>query len=834
MARGLAWLACALAVAASATADDVDSDANDACPAAPVPTTLETAWANAACVANCTPCLVGEEWDALREEKGLANILRSLTVKIEMHDWLSHWVTTAIARILVGDMLGYETEILWQTDTTSAYEHLASGATTLNAEVWSHENNKKEAHDKFVPDCVDAQYLGVLGVEQIYQPEDGTCAVSGVNTLRNHRDIFAPDGTTEITEKVEATCATEQWPVSECTDGRWLPPRCTAAPWVSGAPSPWCAEMLMGSPLWSPAWYEGAFVQLGFNFSAVYLGGDLRAEIKRRTAAGDNFVFYWWEPDTLFSSVKATPIALPSWSEACAARYTDEPTTSGADCGQRVDRLIRGLHAATYRSEPDLANFHDLFTISNGDLEAIMFATREGGGDLSVDDAACAWLQNNTDVWTDAVAHVTEDDNIRYRNRRRRNDAWNDWGWIVVVVAAALVGAFALYKAGSLLLTRYRALRASHFTMKQDRLKRLQACVDAVHRCDHPMVVVRLDVFEQFGKLPRHEDVRASLVFLDTYADVLAFSHAKPVLFVSHQWLAYHEPDPDNAHFAAMCAAARLVAAERNEKPEDLYLWVDFCSVPQRNRAVQAAAIRSLPVFASACRFMVCVCPPARHKNLGTVVDATTYAKRGWCRLEMWAMLCQAQGLSRMFVYEGDGLRPVAARRGWYKEAMRVFEGEFTVEADKARLVDVVLGLHARGLRGDDAPEEDTPLSLQRVDSSSTASRVSRLDSFRRARQRSFRKHESESTIVRELVTESSLQTALFPPEYFGGLVDDLEHHINAGDIRFPDDGVPDDDGSPETPTMPPRRLHGRPSEKVVEIRSYHSGSTRELKEATA
>ena len=62
-----------------------------------------------------------------------------------------------------------------ETGTRRRYEHLASGATTLNAEVWSHENNKKEAHDKFVPDCVDAQYLGVLGVEQIYQPEDGTC-----------------------------------------------------------------------------------------------------------------------------------------------------------------------------------------------------------------------------------------------------------------------------------------------------------------------------------------------------------------------------------------------------------------------------------------------------------------------------------------------------------------------------------------------------------------------------------------------------------------------------------------------------------------------------------
>ena len=33
-------------------------------------------------------------------------------------------------------------------------------------------------------------------------------------------------------------------------------------------------------------------INLDLNFSAVYLGSDLSAEIERRAAAGDNFVFY--------------------------------------------------------------------------------------------------------------------------------------------------------------------------------------------------------------------------------------------------------------------------------------------------------------------------------------------------------------------------------------------------------------------------------------------------------------------------------------------------------------------------------------------------------------
>ena len=68
-----------------------------------------------------------------------------------------------------------------------------------------------------------------------------------------------------------------------------------------------------------------------------------------------------------------------------------------------------------------------------------------------------------------------------------------------------------------------------------------------------------------------------------------------------------------------------------------------------------------------------------------------------------------------MHVYDGEGFRPVAGREDWYREAMCVFEGEFSVEADKARLVDVVLGLHARGIRGDAGPPSLPPSPLNRL-----------------------------------------------------------------------------------------------------------------------
>jgi len=47
-----------------------------------------------------------------------------------------------------------------------------------------------------------------------------------------------------------------------------------------------------------------------------------------------------------------------------------------------------------------------------------------------------------------------------------------------------------------------------------------------------------------------------------------------------------------------------------------------------------------------------------------------------------------------MYLYEGDGqLQLLEDKQSWYKESIKVFEGDFTVDADKHSLVDPVMGL---------------------------------------------------------------------------------------------------------------------------------------------
>ena len=63
-----------------------------------------------------------------------------------------------------------------------------------------------------------------------------------------------------------------------------------------------------------------------------------------------------------------------------------------------------------------------------------------------------------------------------------------------------------------------------------------------------------------------------------------------------------------------------------------------------------------------------------------------------------------------MYIYssgrrgESSELVPVQSIDHWVNGAIRVFEGEFTVEADKERLVDTVLGLWGRCLEKCDEP----------------------------------------------------------------------------------------------------------------------------------
>ena len=228
-------------------------------------------------------------------------------------------------------------------------------------------------------------------------------------------------------------------------------------------------------------------------------------------------------------------------------------------------------------------------------------------------------------------------------------------------------------------------------------IDQVKAAITSLTQTRYPCVFCRYQEFAELGKMLSHETLRAKgiLTVIDTYADLLDFCRDNPTVFVSHQWLSFFVPDPDNAQYRSICSAINALAARDKLAPTSVYVWLDYLSIPQANPFMQAMAIDSLGVYASACRYFIVAAPPSMHREKQVICDHNTYAGRGWCRLEQWARM--QDGLENMYLTTSPGnLEPIADMREWYEQSMLVFEGQFTVDTDKIKMVNIVLGLWAK------------------------------------------------------------------------------------------------------------------------------------------
>ena len=136
---------------------------------------------------------------------------------------------------------------------------------------------------------------------------------------------------------------------------------------------------------------------------------------------------------------------------------------------------------------------------------------------------------------------------------------------------------------------------------------------------------------------------------------------------------------------------------------ENIRVWVDYISIPQRNRSEQKLAIASLPTFASCCDFFIVVAPDAVHHDTGCACNSRSYRRRAWCRAEI--MSCWARnGTSDMYYNSNEGLKPLEVSDQILAEALDVIGGEFTCcrlghpneePCDREQLMLPLLGLYA-------------------------------------------------------------------------------------------------------------------------------------------
>jgi len=109
-----------------------------------------------------------------------------------------------------------------------------------------------------------------------------------------------------------------------------------------------------------------------------------------------------------------------------------------------------------------------------------------------------------------------------------------------------------------------------------------------------------------------------------------------PCVFLSHRWLSPEHPDPDGAHLQTVIQRLERVNAATDGAEREVYLWIDYCCLPQRrggrpltdeDQERLRAGLVHLPEIVKSCDLMI--------------LESPDYVKRVWCYTELFVWLCK-------------------------------------------------------------------------------------------------------------------------------------------------------------------------------------------------
>ena len=126
-----------------------------------------------------------------------------------------------------------------------------------------------------------------------------------------------------------------------------------------------------------------------------------------------------------------------------------------------------------------------------------------------------------------------------------------------------------------------------------------------------PFACIKASDFVELGRFVQYENLRRRnlLTYVDSVRD--DFFQRSLTIFASHQWLGRDDPDPDRIQYRCICAALRDISSRGDRSLDEVYLWLDYASVPQSSRAVQRLMIMSLPCIAATVDVFLVVAPRA-------------------------------------------------------------------------------------------------------------------------------------------------------------------------------------------------------------------------------
>ena len=201
-----------------------------------------------------------------------------------------------------------------------------------------------------------------------------------------------------------------------------------------------------------------------------------------------------------------------------------------------------------------------------------------------------------------------------------------------------------------------------------------------------PMWLMPVHSFIALRRLEAHEDVRDRLVEWN--------ESMSSVFFVSHQWTSFEHPDPSREQLRTLQTVLRRMMRREvpTTEPEfsealylapgvkiksdrwaevvaDAYVWFDYFSVPQRSEEeartpggtvhnAMTRAVSSIPAYVERCSHFFVLAPPTTHEDTGATCDYGAWLGRGWCNLELVALLLARFARMPAIVIKGPDCAP--------------------------------------------------------------------------------------------------------------------------------------------------------------------------------
>lgn len=191
-------------------------------------------------------------------------------------------------------------------------------------------------------------------------------------------------------------------------------------------------------------------------------------------------------------------------------------------------------------------------------------------------------------------------------------------------------------------------------------------------------------------------------------------------VFCSHQWLGRKKADPEGKQLKVLQEALRNIISGslkvqtglpylfangevKRLSPEEIselergFIWFDWMSIPQITMRTSDGddvgsdmkkAVDSIPAYVEASRIFLVLCPTERHSERDQLCGFTSWAKRGWCRVEMAAAVLTKKKPQPMVVVR-SGVQAELMFCTSYLHAMPG-QGDFSVETDREAVYSVM------------------------------------------------------------------------------------------------------------------------------------------------